>query len=305
MGNLKQDIGDAADHIAKALRSSNYRANFSPQSLWDIDLFFDDHSENGAPKAKGLLSEQLGKRLFALGGYVGETIRRNFGGEWQADDADPNGEINISLKLPDGSTIWPVQRVMKRLKNGAEDGIADYGSAAGLMVGERPAPFSQYRGQASAAAPVAVPDMASRKDEYGPRESRLLSSVLLFLASALAYSIVALMVAAIFDSNLHNHMLPTLFLAIDAGLFWGGTRLWSGWRAALGRIWFCLCLLALFNAFYFRHLRNDPLLEVNESRSHYLAAMSNAALVMAVLSVIVGTTMLLLHRAKVKARADD
>jgi hypothetical protein len=98
MGNLKQGISGAADQVARALRSSNYRANFSPESLWDIDLFFDDHSDHGAPKTKGLLAEQLGQRLFALGGYVGETIRRKLGGEWQTDDADPQGEINISLK---------------------------------------------------------------------------------------------------------------------------------------------------------------------------------------------------------------
>jgi hypothetical protein len=109
MGNLKQDIGQSADWIARALRSSNYRANFSPQSLWDIDLFFDDHSSDGAPKPGGLLSEQMGARLFAVGAYVGEVIRRGVGGEWQTDDSDPQGEINVALKLPDDSLIWPVQ----------------------------------------------------------------------------------------------------------------------------------------------------------------------------------------------------
>ena len=146
MGNLKQDIDKSADWIARALRSSNYRANFTPQSLWDVDIFFDDHSRDGAPKPGGLLSQQMGARLFALGAYVGEVIRRGVGGEWQTDDSDPQGEINVALKLPDGSLIWPVQRVMKRLKNGSEDGIAVYGSALGLSVGARPAPFSPFRG---------------------------------------------------------------------------------------------------------------------------------------------------------------
>jgi hypothetical protein len=146
MGTLRQDIDKASEWIAKALRSSNYRANFSPQSLWDIDLFFDEHSLNGAPKPKGLLSEQLGSRLFSLGAYVGEVVRRGVGVEWQTDDSDPKGEINIALKLPDGSLIWPVQRVMKRLKNGSEDGIAAYGAALGLAVGQKPAPFSPLRG---------------------------------------------------------------------------------------------------------------------------------------------------------------
>jgi len=146
MGKLKQDIDEMADWIARALRSSNYRANFTPQSLWDIDLFFDDHGQNGEPKPGGLLSQQMGARLFALGAYVGEVIRRSVGGEWQTDDSDPRGEINVSLKLPDGSLIWPVQRVMKRLKEGSEDGIAAYGLFCGLAVGPKPAPFSPYRG---------------------------------------------------------------------------------------------------------------------------------------------------------------
>lgn len=146
MGTLRQDIDTAAEWVAKALRSSNYRANFSPQSLWDIDLFFDDHSENGAPKPKGLLSEHLGSRLFSLGAYVGEVVRRGIGGQWQTDDSDSKREINIALKLPDGSVIWPVQRIMKRLKNGPVEGIAGYGAALGLAVGQKLEPFSPYRG---------------------------------------------------------------------------------------------------------------------------------------------------------------
>jgi hypothetical protein len=69
---------------------------------------------------------------------VGEVIRRNRGGVWRADDEDPEGEINVALELPDGSVIWPVQRVMKRCVNGAEDGIAVYGLVLGLNVGASP-----------------------------------------------------------------------------------------------------------------------------------------------------------------------
>jgi len=123
MSKLARDIRDSSDWVARALRSSNYRATFTPQSVWDIDLFFDDQSKDGAPKPGGLLAQKMGARLFALGSYVGEVIRRSVGGEWQTDDSDPQGETNIALKLPDGSLIWPVQRVMKRLKNGPEDGM--------------------------------------------------------------------------------------------------------------------------------------------------------------------------------------
>lgn len=125
--SLIEDIEKAYEWIASALTSSGYKADFTIESLKEIDRFFDEHCENGNPKQGGLLSEKTGMKLFAIGSYVGETIRRANGGKWLTDDKDPEGEINISVKLPSGSIIWPVQRAMKRLRNGSEDGIYAYG----------------------------------------------------------------------------------------------------------------------------------------------------------------------------------
>ena len=69
---------------------------------------------------------------------VGEVVRRTKGGEWVGDDSDPEAEIRVELHLPDGTRCWPVQRVMKRFKNGPEDGIAAWGGGAALQVGPRP-----------------------------------------------------------------------------------------------------------------------------------------------------------------------
>ena len=140
MGTIKEDIAASSEWIAKALSSSGYRADFSPQSLWEIDRFFDDHSQNGVAKPGGLLAQDLGSRLFAVGSYIGEVARRKVGGEWVGDDADPQAEITVELRLPGGTRCWPVQRAMKRFKNGPEDGIAAWGSGAGLQVGPRPEP---------------------------------------------------------------------------------------------------------------------------------------------------------------------
>jgi len=138
MSRITDDISTGADWISQALQSSGYRADFSPESLWEIDFFFDDHSQNGKARSNGLLSQDLGKRLFALGGYVGEVLRRNIGGEWQGDDNDPQAEINVELKLSSGAVCWPVQRVMKRFKNGEEESIAAYALGMGLQVGVKP-----------------------------------------------------------------------------------------------------------------------------------------------------------------------
>jgi hypothetical protein len=121
------DALSSAEWIARALTSSGYKADFSMESLKEIDRFFDEQAPEGEPTPNGLLSESVGSRLFAIGSYVGETIRRAAEGSWEGDDADPRAEINIAVRLKSGGTFWPVQRVMKRFKNGSEDGIYAYG----------------------------------------------------------------------------------------------------------------------------------------------------------------------------------
>lgn len=66
---------------------------------------------------------------------MGEVVRRNLGGEWIGNGNDPEAEINVELQFTDAARCWPVQRAMKRLKNGSEDGIAAWGAALGLEVG--------------------------------------------------------------------------------------------------------------------------------------------------------------------------
>jgi hypothetical protein len=143
MASLAEDLDVSAQWISKALSSSGYSADFSPASLWAIDRFFDDHSAEGRPRPGGLLTNDLGGRLFGLGAYTGEVIRRALGAKWHTDDQDPHGEVNVQLVLPGGAIIWPVQRVMKRFRNGAEDGLAAYAAALGVAVG--PAPQARER----------------------------------------------------------------------------------------------------------------------------------------------------------------
>ncbi|MGQ3101459.1 MAG: hypothetical protein ACT6Q5_09050 [Sphingopyxis solisilvae] len=127
--SIVSDALASAEWIANALLSSGYRADFTLASLGEVDRFFEEHAPGGVARPDGLLSEDVGSRLFAIGSYVGETLRRQLGGEWIGDDKDPQAEINVSIKLADGSIIWPIQRAMKRFRNGPEDSIVAYGAA--------------------------------------------------------------------------------------------------------------------------------------------------------------------------------
>jgi hypothetical protein len=42
-------------------------------------------------------------------------------------DKDPEAEITAQVKLPTGTIIWPMQRVINRFKNGDEDSLYPYG----------------------------------------------------------------------------------------------------------------------------------------------------------------------------------
>jgi hypothetical protein len=127
MATLREDLDAAAQWISEALQSAGYAADFSLKSLQEIDRFFGDHSRDGKPTQAGLLSQEMGTRIFALGAYIGETIRRaQPKAVWQTDDRDPKGEMNVALVLPDGSMCWPVQRAMSRLTEGESSSIAHY-----------------------------------------------------------------------------------------------------------------------------------------------------------------------------------
>jgi hypothetical protein len=120
------EVLEAAEWIAAALAQSGYRADFSLASLKELDRFFDEHSVRGAPKPGGLLAESTASRLFALGCYVGEVLRRRRGGRWRGS-AEAQDVFDFALEFG-GDTVWPMQRVLKRFRHGREDGLYVYGA---------------------------------------------------------------------------------------------------------------------------------------------------------------------------------
>jgi len=98
----------------------------------DIDL---DFSEASIERVEQHLAEvfdfiqtpecrwtETRKWSYALGygGYVGEVLRRHYGGEWQA------GTISNPTFVVGGVVCKPAEKVMKRLANGVEDHLGHY-----------------------------------------------------------------------------------------------------------------------------------------------------------------------------------
>jgi len=165
MASILEDVQTSAAAVSQALLVFGYAANFSADSLIEIDRFFDENSRDGEPTAEGLLAEELGKRLFAIGSYVGEVLRRTRGGEWIGDDADPRAEVNVILRLADGTKCWPIQRVMKRFNQGPAESIAIYGLGAGLEYSRPIGPLfpAERIVQAKLAVPIQKTEALAKK----------------------------------------------------------------------------------------------------------------------------------------------
>lgn len=128
MSTLLGDIKPAAEMIRIAFNELNKDLDYSWESFKTIDTFFDEEIIKGKPKPGSVLEKNLGGAIFSIGAYIGETIiQRVPNSSWVTDDSDPEGEINIAIKFSNGSIMWPVQRVIKRIRNGNEDSIYGYG----------------------------------------------------------------------------------------------------------------------------------------------------------------------------------
>jgi hypothetical protein len=128
MATLVEDIKTQADWLVKAFEADEMKLDYTLESFKAIDRFFDLHTEDGKAKPGGRLSQNRGPIIFSIGSYVGETILRNVpGAKWVTDDSDPAGELSAEIKLPDGASIFPIQRVVNRFNEGPEDSIYPYG----------------------------------------------------------------------------------------------------------------------------------------------------------------------------------
>lgn len=91
---LLQDIYSSSEWVANALNVSGYKADYSLESMRELDHFFD---EQNTPT--GILSKNRGQILFALGSYIGQTVIKLYGGKWITDDNDPEGDCRWSENL--------------------------------------------------------------------------------------------------------------------------------------------------------------------------------------------------------------
>src|SRR5205823_3964113 len=115
------------EHAALAVETARtqFRINldFSATSLSEVDrilsaLYFNRDRGLMAKLLSKNQEQELREQAKTWGGYVGETLRRKWGGTWHTSVLE-GGEIQIYLRLF-GSNAYPIDEVYKRLVSGPQ-----------------------------------------------------------------------------------------------------------------------------------------------------------------------------------------
>lgn len=118
------------------LREKGLPADCGPASLACLDQFITDNAPEWGPMWEGDLRPEdvpqhspMLRRVFALGCYIGKSLRRKHGGKWHWPD-DP---LFLELEFPNGSSVAPVWAVSMRLQYGWS--VASFVHAAAVFAG--------------------------------------------------------------------------------------------------------------------------------------------------------------------------
>jgi hypothetical protein len=137
MESLKREMSANAN-LAKWLAGQAQIAVKTARTKWDLSLDFTPdslkHVEAVLAQLHDMLKtappddrpneQQIENASIAWGVYVGEVVRRHYGGQWEI--SKPDGILQLAIER---AKIYPVRKVQKRIVDGPGDNVAFYFSA--------------------------------------------------------------------------------------------------------------------------------------------------------------------------------
>jgi hypothetical protein len=129
-----QDIGammqSYAEDAVRMAREFRVELDYSEQSLEQVERLLEqllDELQNGpaantSQPSEPLPNQQVDEMSRIWGGYLGEVVRRRFGGEWTIEKY-PTGDFLIVTLNVNGAKVFPAMKIHKRLTNGAADNL--------------------------------------------------------------------------------------------------------------------------------------------------------------------------------------
>jgi hypothetical protein len=119
----------AVDAVDFAREHFHYELDYSVESIERVEQIlarFHEELPTGLGKAlrRGPSDEQIEQQAKVWGGYLGEVIRRRWGGTWTIPADGPMANA-LCLDI-DGTLISPPGKAYKRIIDGPEDNVSYY-----------------------------------------------------------------------------------------------------------------------------------------------------------------------------------
>jgi len=118
-----------AEDAVRMARQFNVDLDYTEQSLEQVERLLGqlhDELQNGnmadSAAAPQLDQQRMDEMSRIWGGYLGEVVRRRFGGEWTIEKY-PAGDFLIVTLNVNGAKVFPAMKIHKRLTNGAADNL--------------------------------------------------------------------------------------------------------------------------------------------------------------------------------------
>lgn len=106
----EDELSRASDWISNFLMREGYHADYTIESLFEIDKFFKE-------KLNLVLEDDNNRNfIFSISAYIGEVIRKKFNGHWQLSrDIDLDDET-IGISFKNHNTIYPLNITLELIQ---------------------------------------------------------------------------------------------------------------------------------------------------------------------------------------------
>ena len=109
-----------AEQAVQRARECNAQLDFSENSVMEVETILAQLTRQMADAKQS--AEDVGELCKVWGSYLGEVVRRRFGGEWSIETYPGKQFATLTLSVG-GNKLFPTMKVHRRLTQGEEDNV--------------------------------------------------------------------------------------------------------------------------------------------------------------------------------------
>jgi hypothetical protein len=109
--------GAYAEKAVQKAREFNTRLDYTENSLMEVEVILSQLAGSSTASA-----DDVGEMCKMWGSYLGEVVRRRFGGEWSVETYPGKQFATLTLSVG-ANKLFPTMKIHRRLTQGEEDSV--------------------------------------------------------------------------------------------------------------------------------------------------------------------------------------